>query len=106
LNGARCFSLGVQTPIWDIVLAANSQKVDIVALSFSATLNPNLVLDGLAELRAKLSPTIEIWAGGQCPVLQRKPPADIIVMSELADIHKSLNRWRFSHSHSNPQTPQ
>jgi MerR family transcriptional regulator, light-induced transcriptional regulator len=97
LNGARCFSLGVQTPIWDINLAAVSQKVDIVALSFSTTLNPNLVVDGLAELRQKLSPTIEIWAGGQCPVLQRKPPEDIVVMTELADIHKSLNRWRATH---------
>jgi MerR family transcriptional regulator, light-induced transcriptional regulator len=106
LNGARCFSLGVQTPIWDIVLAANSQKVDIVALSFSATLNPNLVVDGLAELRAKLSPSMEIWAGGQCPVLQRKPPADIIVMSELADIHKSLNRWRNSHTQASSQIRQ
>jgi hypothetical protein len=39
-------------------------------------------------------------------VLQRKPPADIIVMSELADIHKSLNRWRNSHSEASPQIRQ
>jgi MerR family transcriptional regulator, light-induced transcriptional regulator len=97
LNGARCISLGVQTPIWDITLAAQSQKVDIVALSFSATLNPNIVVDGLVELRQKLAPSIEIWAGGQCPVLQRKPPQNIIVMPELADIHKALGRWRAVH---------
>jgi MerR family transcriptional regulator, light-induced transcriptional regulator len=97
LNGGRCLSLGVQTPIWDIMLAAESQKVDIVALSFSATINPNLVVDGLAELRVKLDSKIEIWAGGQCPVLQRKPPQGIIVMSELADIQRSLGRWRTTH---------
>ncbi len=101
LNGARCFSLGVQTPLWDIVLAAESQKVDIVALSFSATMNPNLVIDGLAELRTKLGPSVDIWAGGHCPVLQRKPPAGINVMSELADVHRGLNRWRVAHP--NPQ---
>jgi MerR family transcriptional regulator, light-induced transcriptional regulator len=97
LNGGRCLSLGVQTPIWDIMLAAESQKVDIVALSFSATINPNLVVDGLAELRVKLDSKIEIWAGGQCPVLQRKPPQGIIVMAELADIQRSLGRWRTTH---------
>jgi MerR family transcriptional regulator, light-induced transcriptional regulator len=97
LNGARCISLGVQTPIWDITLAAQSQKVDIVALSFSATLNPNIVIDGLVELRQKLAPSIDIWAGGQCPVLQRKPPQNIVVMPELADIHKALGRWRSVH---------
>jgi MerR family transcriptional regulator, light-induced transcriptional regulator len=97
LNGGRCLSLGIQTPIWDIMLAADSQKVDIVALSFSATINPNLVIDGLSELRVKLDSKIEIWAGGQCPVLQRKPPQGIIVMSELADIQRSLGRWRTTH---------
>ena len=54
LEGSRCLSLGVQTPIWDIVLAATSQNADIVALSFTASLGPNAVLDGLTELRAKL----------------------------------------------------
>ena len=98
LNGARCYSLGVQTPIWDIVLAAKSQKVDVVALSFSATLNPNLVIDGLNELRAKLGTNVDVWAGGQCPVLQRKPPDNIVVMSELADINRVLGRWRARHT--------
>jgi methylmalonyl-CoA mutase cobalamin-binding subunit len=66
LDGGHCISLGVQTPIWDIVLAATTQSADIVALSFSAALNPNHVLDGLTELRAKLPRTTEVWAGGGC----------------------------------------
>jgi len=97
LDGCRCTSLGTQTPIWDIVLAANSQQVDIVALSFSACLNPNQVVDGLAELRSKLAPSTEVWAGGHCPTLQRRPPRDVTVMAELADIHTALARWRASH---------
>ena len=98
LEGCRCTSLGVQTPIWDIVLAATSQHVDVVALSFSAVLNPNVILDGLSELRSKLPRTTEIWAGGQCPVLQRKPPKDVGVLPELSDIRPALSRWRAEHA--------
>lgn len=34
LEGCRCISLGTQTPVWDIVLAATSQDIDIVARLF------------------------------------------------------------------------
>ncbi len=97
LEGARCVSLGTMTPVWDIVLAATSQAVDIVALSFTASLNPNVVVEGLEELRAKLPRSTEIWAGGQCPVLIRKPPKDIVVLPELNQIRPALNAWRNSH---------
>ena len=40
LEGCRCFSLGVQTPVWDIVLAAQAQDIDLVVLSFSPVLLP------------------------------------------------------------------
>jgi MerR family transcriptional regulator, light-induced transcriptional regulator len=94
LEGCRCVSLGTQTPIWDIVLAATSQDIQIVALSFSPVMNPNLVLEGLAELRAKLPQSVEIWAGGRCPVLQRRPPPDIRVITELSDLTLALTDWR------------
>ncbi len=94
LEGCRCVSLGTQTPVWDIVLAATSQHIDIVALSFSPVMNPNQVLDGLNELRAKLPKSVEIWAGGRCPVLQRRPPADIRVITELSDLAQALADWR------------
>ena len=95
LEGCRCVSLGTQTPVWDIVLAATAQNIDIVALSFSPVMNPNQVLDGLNELRAKLPRAVEIWAGGKCPVLQRRPPADIRVISELSDLAGALADWRY-----------
>ncbi len=94
LEGCRCLSLGVQTPIWDIVLAATSQNADIVALSFTASLSPNMVLDGLAELRTKLPRSTELWAGGQSPILLRKPPEGVRVMRELQDVPEAIKRWR------------
>ncbi len=96
LDGCRCLSLGTQTPLLDIVRAAQSQQADIVALSFSAIMGPNQVLDGLVELRSKLPPATEIWAGGRCPVLRRRPPAGIIVLEELSSITVELARWRAS----------
>jgi methanogenic corrinoid protein MtbC1 len=97
LEGCRCLSLGVQTPIYDITMAATAQRADIVALSFSASMNPNHVLDGLAELRAKLDPHVSIWAGGQCPILVRRPPPEVRVFSDLAGIHGALSEWRIQH---------
>jgi DNA-binding transcriptional MerR regulator/methylmalonyl-CoA mutase cobalamin-binding subunit len=98
LEAARCISLGVQTPLWDIALAATAQRADIVALSFSACLNPNMVIEGLNELRQKLPGSIEIWAGGACPVLHRKAPENIVVFKSLQQISEAIRRWRGQHS--------
>jgi MerR family transcriptional regulator, light-induced transcriptional regulator len=98
LEGCRCFSLGVQTPVWDIVLAAQAQDIDLVVLSFSPVMNPTLVIDGLTELRAKLPKSVEIWAGGRCPVLSRRAPDGIRVVTEFSDLTKSVLDWRHRHS--------
>lgn len=98
LEGCRCFSLGVQTPVWDIVLAAQAQDIDLVVLSFSPVMNPTLVVDGLTELRTKLPKSVEIWAGGRCPVLSRRAPDGIRVVTEFAELTKSVVDWRHRHS--------
>lgn len=97
LEGCRCTSLGIQTPAWDIARAAVAQSADIVALSFSACLSANQVLDGLTQLRAQLPTTTEIWAGGQSPILQRRPPAGVRVLAGLTDISQALQQWRAAH---------
>ena len=94
VDGARCLSLGVQTPIWDTVLAAAACRCDIVALSFSGCMNPNQVVDGLAELRAKLPQGVELWAGGSAPVLHRRPLPGVTAMASLNQIHAEVSRWR------------
>ena len=52
LDGCHCVSLGTQTPLWDIVLAAQANRADVVGLSFTGCMNPNQVIDGLVELRS------------------------------------------------------
>lgn len=94
LEGARCVSLGVRTPVMEIVRGADSQQIDIVALSFSPVVNPYQVGESLRELRAQLRSATELWAGGSNPVLQRRPPAGVLVLSGLEEVGPAVARWR------------
>jgi len=98
LEGCRCTSLGVQTPVWDIVLAATALRTDIVALAFTAVLTPAVVSEGLAELRDKLPQTVEVWAGGSAPVLHRRPIPAVRALGSLSDIAHEVRRWRTERS--------
>lgn len=101
LEGARCISLGVQTPIIDIAQAAQANSVDAVALSFSSAMNPNQVLEGLADLRSKLAPSIRIWTGGSSSVLYRRPP-DYVRVVDLRQVRQLMEEWRSQHGHLPP----
>ncbi len=94
LEGTNCISLGTQTPIWDIVLAATAHKANIVALSFTASQNPNYVSNGLEELRSKLPTHIEIWAGGGCPIIHRKSIEGVHAIADLQSIRGAVGAWR------------
>lgn len=97
LEGCDCVSLGVRTPLADIVAAAKGQQVDIVGLSFSACLGANAVLDSLNELRARLPPALELWAGGANPVLHRRAPPGVRTFRTLDPIAAAVGQWRAAH---------
>ena len=92
-EGAHCIPLGVQTPLPDIVDGARAMQADIVALSFSSTMNPRQANDSLRELRARLPVQVEIWAGGSNSALRKRPPPQVKVC-ELADISSAVAEWR------------
>jgi DNA-binding transcriptional MerR regulator/methylmalonyl-CoA mutase cobalamin-binding subunit len=94
LEGCRCVSLGVQTPLWDVVLAAAAYRSDIVALSFTGCMNPNQVVDGLTELRAKLPQAVQLWAGGSAPVLHRRGVAGVWPIAAFDQLAGQLQRWQ------------
>jgi MerR family transcriptional regulator, light-induced transcriptional regulator len=94
LEGCDCLSLGVQTPLWDMVLAVTARRSDILALSFTGCLNPNQVVDGLAELRLKVPPETRIWAGGAAPVLVRRRVEGVDPVASLAELPEALRHWR------------
>lgn len=64
LAGARCVSLGTQTPAGETILAAIRHRSDIVALSFSVVYPARRIAPYLEELRRRLPRAVEIWAGG------------------------------------------
>ena len=94
LEGCRCISLGVETPLWDIVLAAGAHRADIVGLSFTGCMNPNQIVDGLTELRTKLPSQVAVWAGGSAPVIQRRRIDGVDAFSGLDVVPAELRRWR------------
>jgi DNA-binding transcriptional MerR regulator/methylmalonyl-CoA mutase cobalamin-binding subunit len=96
LDGCPCISLGVQTPLWDIALAAAAHRADVVALGFTGCMNPNQVVDGLTELRQKLPPAVRLWAGGSAPVLHRRRIDGVQALAALDQITAEIRHWRGS----------
>ena len=94
LDGCRCISLGVQTPVWDIVRAAIAFRSEVVALSYTGCTNPQQTANGLAELRDKLPPPVALWAGGSAPVLRRRATEGVLVLPSLQDVAGALAAWR------------
>jgi DNA-binding transcriptional MerR regulator/methylmalonyl-CoA mutase cobalamin-binding subunit len=97
LEGAHCVSLGVQTPLADIVLAAKTQQADVVALSFSSVMSPRAAIDNVTELQARLGPSAQVWVGGTCAALARRQLGPQCVM-DLHDIRGAVARWRAAHA--------
>ena len=92
LEGCLGISLGVQTPIPEIAAAARAHEADILALSFSSMIPAHQATAGLAELRALVPATIEIWAGGSCAGLRPKP--GVSVQRALSAIGPAVSAWR------------
>jgi len=95
-EGAHCISLGVQTPLLDIVEAARTQRADIIALSFSSAMNPRQASQGLSALRAALPASTALWAGGSCSALSKLLPAQVRILA-LGEISADLATWRDQH---------
>jgi len=104
LEGCHCVSLGVQTPIWDISRAAAALDADIVALGYTGCTNPNHVIDGLVELRAKLPAPIALWAGGSAPVLQRRVIEGVRVLATLERVAPALAEWHATRAQAHAAT--
>jgi DNA-binding transcriptional MerR regulator/methylmalonyl-CoA mutase cobalamin-binding subunit len=74
LSGAHCVSLGTETPATEVVEAALSHRVQIVALSMSVSFPARRIAPYLDQVRAGLPELIEVWAGGAgVDRLTRKP---------------------------------
>ena len=100
LEGCQCLSLGVQTPQEELPRAAAAHRADIVALSFSGFVPVAVMQRGLAAVRQQLAPSIELWAGGRGPELQRRRHAvpGVLYVSALSEVATQVARWRSANS--------
>lgn len=64
LEGASCVNLGVQTPVDEIVAAAQWHRADVVGLSATGTLPTRWLREGLTQLRNRLPAHTAVWLGG------------------------------------------
>lgn len=88
--------LGPQTPIDEIVRAAELKQVDVVSLSFSTAYSAALAAQGLRDLRQALPERIDLWAGGHGVQAVRKPVPGVRLTPEFEDFYAALADWRAS----------
>ncbi len=96
LSGCQCISLGLQTPLDEMVRAARNHRVDVLALSFSAYASAAAVDAAVAHLLAALPEPVELWVGGQAAALRRVQPrtARLRVLTDLAAVADTVRIWR------------
>lgn len=94
LEQCECLSLGTQTPLDDIVRAAEAHGADIVALSFTAALPGKAAVAALRSLRRQLPARTAIWVGGQCPALYQRPLPGVLATPLLQELGNQVARWR------------
>lgn len=97
-EGARCVSLGVQTPASDIARAVLRQGIEVVALSFSEAVKLKVAYGMLEDLRTRLPATVEIWAGGKLWTRARQPAPGVRFVTELTQVPGALAAYRESHA--------
>ena len=95
-EGARCISLGVQTPAWDIAESARRHGIDVVGLSFSEALRLKAAHDMLEDLRQRLPAEVDLWAGGKLWTRARRPPQGVRFVTRLTQIPAVLAAHRVS----------
>lgn len=93
LDGATCISLGTQTPLFEIQMAARAHDVDIVALSFSAAFPSRQVMPILGQLRRLLPATVDLWVGG-AGAQRAASAAGSVVLPSLRAVVDALENWR------------
>ena len=96
LEGAACISLGTETPHLDIVRAASTHDVDIVALSFSAAYPRRQIGPALRHLRQVLPAHTALWAGG-AGIAALLSIEGLHLLPSLASGRQALAAWRNGH---------
>ena len=94
LEGCECVSLGANTPVAEIVRAAQANRAQIVGLSFSPASHTPQLQQSLLDLRTQLPASVQLWAGGSHPALRKRLPAGVVAVDSLGQIPELLAAWQ------------
>ncbi|MEK6787858.1 MAG: MerR family transcriptional regulator [Pseudomonadota bacterium] len=97
LDDADAVCYGAQMPIKDIVQAVQRHKMNIVALSFSASYPTTKAIEYLEELRFRLPLSVEIWGGGASLRSTRRSVEAVKFFHDLPSIRQAVKNWRIAH---------
>ena len=97
MEGAQCLSLGTQTPVTDILKAADAHRIDIVGLSCTAN-SLRAAQAQLVALRQRLGREVELWVGGAAAPLDPRQGDFIRRVRSLTDISDAVSAWRDRHT--------
>jgi methanogenic corrinoid protein MtbC1 len=89
LEGAYCVNLGPQTPLDEIVAAAQWHRVHVVALSATGCMPVRAIAHSLRELRLLLAQETALWVGGSAAAGLRNV-AGVVRLPELRSIGRAL----------------
>lgn len=94
LERVNATSFGPQIPEKDIAQAAVKHKMDIVALSFSASYPINKAADFLESLRFRMPVKVDIWAGGGAIRGTRRHVEGVKLVPDLETIRNLIQNWQ------------
>lgn len=97
LESVDAICYGAQMPVREIVQAVQKNKMNIVALSFSASFPTSRAVEFLDELRFRLPPHIEIWAGGSSLRSTRRHVQGVLFVQEFPMLKQAVTAWRQKH---------
>lgn len=96
LGGAKVISFGTEMPFRDIREAASTHKVNVIALSFSASFKQDDALVMLSGLRQMIEPGIGIWAGGSAFDSRDFTIDGVSFLDGLHGLERALAEWQRS----------
>lgn len=97
LDNVDAVCYGAQMPVRDVAQAVTRHKMQIVAISFSASYPTSKAIEYLEELRFRLPLSVDIWGGGASLRSTRKTVEAVRFFHDLPSIRSAVNSWRREH---------
>lgn len=97
LDNVDAVCYGAQMPVRDIAQAVTRHKMNIVAVSFSASYSASNAVNFLEELRFKLPLAVDIWGGGAALRSTRRSIEAVSFLHDLSAMRQAVLGWRRVH---------